>query len=152
MLRCSPIGHLWPLEHAVFAAKTKRADTASILGGEQIIRRVEPLCLVLFPFTAQLLHAFDVLSHDDTPCPPVGPGVDHRGMEERTDFRLTMKLWSGLEPKRRPWSETRAVAGPNRAIRENSVFATPLEVVMQRADPPPIARQNVDGLLDGCGT
>jgi hypothetical protein len=75
------------------------------------------------------------------------PGADNRGIEERTVFRLPMKLCSGLEWRRRPWSQTCAVAGPDRAVLENSFFATPLEAVMQGADLEPIVQHNVDGLF-----
>ncbi len=37
------------LEHALFVAKTKRADTAEIIHGQQIIKRVERLRLSSFP-------------------------------------------------------------------------------------------------------
>jgi len=39
-------------EHAVFVAKTKRADTAEIIHGQQIVKRVERLRPSFFSFTA----------------------------------------------------------------------------------------------------
>ena len=117
------------LEHAVFIAKTKRADTAEIIDGKQIIKRIERLRLFFFSFTAQFLSAFDVIAHDDTPCPPVRLGIGNRCMEERTVFRLAMKLWAHLERKRRPQGKTRGVAEPASTILEGGVFATPLQVV-----------------------
>jgi hypothetical protein len=78
-------------DYAVFVAPTKRADTADIVNGQQIIKRVERLRL-LFSFTAELLSAFDLIAHYDAPCPPVGLGVGNRGMEERTVFRRAMEV------------------------------------------------------------
>ncbi len=125
-------------EHAVFVAKTKRADTAEIIHGQQIIKRVERL-RHFFSFAAQFLSVFDVITHDDALCPPIWLGVGNRGMEERAVLRLAMELWSPLDRKRRPKSETRGVAEPTCAVLENSAFTTPLQVVTQRADRQPLA-------------
>src|ERR1700723_2778635 len=72
---------LGALEHTVFVAKAKRADTADIVHGQQIVKRVEWLRL-FFSFTAQFLSASDVITQDDTPCPPVGVGVDPQLLKE----------------------------------------------------------------------
>jgi hypothetical protein len=50
-----------------------------------------------------------------------------------------MELWSRLERKRRPKSETRGVAEPARVVFESSAFATPLQVLTQLADLQPVA-------------
>ena len=74
---------LCALEPAIFVAKTERAETAEIIHSQQIIQRVERLRLFFFSFTAQFLSAFDVIAHDDTPCPPVRLGV---GTERVNEF------------------------------------------------------------------
>src|SRR5208337_4328957 len=63
-----------------------------------------------------------------------------------------MKLWSRLERKRRPQSETRGGAEPARAILESGAFATALQVVTQRADLDTIAQHHADTPLHDCGT
>ena len=131
---CTTSFLLCALEHAVFVAKTERADTAEIIHSQQIIQRVEQLRLFFFSFTAQLLSAFDVIAHDDTPCPTVRLGVGNRRMEDRTVFRLAMKLRPHLERKRGPQSEMRGFAEPARTVLESGTFASPLQVVAQRTD------------------
>jgi hypothetical protein len=108
--------------------------------------------LSFFSFTAQFLSSFAVIADDDTPCPSIGLCVGNRGMEERTIFRLAMELWSSLDRKCRPKSETRGVAEPTCAVLENSAFTTPLQVVTQRADLQPIAQHHIDRPLHDRGT
>jgi len=138
--RSSPASFfLRALEYAAFVAKTKRADTAEIIHGQQIIKCVERMRLSYFSFTAQFLSSFGVIAQNDTPCPSIRLCVGNRSMEERTVFRLAMELWSRLERKRWPQRETRRVAESTCAVFESSVFTTPLQVVTQRADLRPLA-------------
>jgi hypothetical protein len=73
-----------------------------------------------------------VITQDDTPRPPVRLSVGNRGREDRTIFRLAMKLWARLKRQRRPQCEMRGVAEPGRTVLESGAFTPPLQIVAAR--------------------